>query len=59
MLKVEEFGHQAVCQRCHYLRHHRVVTPVKVPYEDLKQHLQMISGMQALVVKIVDIFDFR
>lgn len=47
-----------VCQRCHSLRHHGIVTPLKVPYEEVKEHLKLISDQSCLVVKIVDIFDF-
>lgn len=58
MLKQEEEGKAAVCMRCHSLRHHGVVTPLKVPYEELKNHLRLIGEQSCLVVKIVDIFDF-
>jgi len=58
VLKQEERGRRAVCQRCHSLRYHGIVTPLKVPYEELKEYLRMISTQSCLVVKIVDIFDF-
>lgn len=58
VLKQEERGLAPVCQRCHSLRHHGIVTPLKVPYEEVKEHLKLISDQSCLVVKIVDIFDF-
>jgi hypothetical protein len=57
-LKQEERGYAAVCQRCYSLRHHGVVTPLKIPYEEVKEHLKLIANQSCLVVKIVDIFDF-
>ena len=58
VLRQEERGLAPVCQRCHSLRHHGIVTPLKVPYEEVKEHLKLIADQSCLVVKIVDIFDF-
>ncbi|KCV72707.1 hypothetical protein H696_00286 [Fonticula alba] len=47
-----------VCQRCFFLRHYGRVTPVSLKAEDYRQILQQIRERQALLVLVVDLFDF-
>ncbi|KAL6072440.1 Ribosome biogenesis GTPase YqeH [Balamuthia mandrillaris] len=61
LVNAELEGHSAdslICQRCYNLRFHNRLSPIRVPYQELKEHLHIIKQVRALVVKIVDVFDF-
>lgn len=47
-----------LCQRCYRLKHYNEVPDVHLSDDDFIRMLQTISNQDALVVKIVDIFDF-
>eukprot|EP01126_Amoeba_proteus_P050106 TRINITY_DN5890_c0_g2_i5.p1 TRINITY_DN5890_c0_g2~~TRINITY_DN5890_c0_g2_i5.p1 ORF type:complete len:491 (-),score=82.70 TRINITY_DN5890_c0_g2_i5:999-2471(-) len=47
-----------VCQRCWQLKHYGKVTPVEISREQLISMLKPMKEKRALMVKIVDIFDF-
>lgn len=45
------------CQRCFRLRHYNELHPVEVSEEVFRDHLSSLADEEALVVKVVDIFD--
>lgn len=47
-----------VCQRCYALKHYNKVLPVHVAPDDFKRHLALLKKKKALVVHVVDLFDF-
>ena len=48
-----------VCQRCYRIRHYNEVAPVSMGDDDFLRILHGIGATQALVVMVVDIFDFQ
>src|SRR5690625_3346427 len=47
-----------ICKRCYRLKHYGEVEDVKVNDKDFLKILNQVGETKALVVKIVDIFDF-
>ncbi|MBF0714723.1 ribosome biogenesis GTPase YqeH [Gemelliphila palaticanis] len=50
-------GH-LICQRCFRLKHHNEVSDVELGAEDFYKLIKSLSKKDALIVKVVDIFDF-
>lgn len=50
---------EIICQRCFRLRHYNDITDVSLTDDDFLRMLNEINSSDALVVKIVDIFDFN
>ncbi|MBR2680843.1 MAG: ribosome biogenesis GTPase YqeH, partial [Exiguobacterium sp.] len=48
-----------ICQRCFKLKHYNQVQDVELSDDDFLRILNGISSKEALVIKIVDIFDFN
>ena len=49
---------EVYCQRCFRLRHYNEIMPVKENNDDFLALLNSISQKKALVVNVVDLFDF-
>ncbi|MCF6138000.1 ribosome biogenesis GTPase YqeH [Pseudalkalibacillus berkeleyi] len=49
---------QVICQRCFRLKHYNEVQDVSLTDDDYRKILSGIGSQDALIVKIVDIFDF-
>ncbi|GAB7386617.1 ribosome biogenesis GTPase YqeH [Bacillaceae bacterium] len=49
----------AICQRCFRIKHYGEVAPVPLDADDFLRILDAIGQTRALVVKVVDIFDFN
>ncbi|MCF6408564.1 ribosome biogenesis GTPase YqeH [Pseudalkalibacillus salsuginis] len=49
---------QVICQRCFRLKHYNEIQEVSLTDKDYRKILSDIGSKEALVVKIVDIFDF-
>lgn len=47
------------CQRCFRLRHYNEIAPVSLTDDDFLKFLNQIRDAQALIVYVVDIFDFN
>jgi ribosome biogenesis GTPase YqeH len=47
-----------VCQRCWHMKHYNKVTPIEISIEDFLREISPIKSKQALIIKVVDIFDF-
>lgn len=50
---------QLYCQRCFRLRHYNEIAPVNISDDDFRKLLSQISEADALVVYVVDMFDFN
>lgn len=50
---------QPICQRCFRLKHYNEIQDVSLTNEDFLKILHGIGNTKALVVKVVDIFDFN
>lgn len=50
---------QLYCQRCFRLRHYNEITDVNMSDDDFLSLLHSVGDSQALVVNVVDIFDFN
>lgn len=50
---------EVICQRCFRLKHYNEVQDVSLTDDDYRRILSNIGNVQALIVKIVDIFDFN
>lgn len=50
---------QLYCQRCFRLRHYNEIAPVNISDDDFRRLLSQISDSDALVVYVVDMFDFN
>ncbi|TWT16199.1 ribosome biogenesis GTPase YqeH [Streptococcus sp. sy010] len=50
---------QIYCQRCFRLRHYNEITDVNISDDDFLSLLHSVGDSQALVVNVVDIFDFN
>ncbi|WP_082233766.1 ribosome biogenesis GTPase YqeH [Halobacillus massiliensis] len=50
---------EVICKRCFRLKHYNEVQDVPYTDDDFLKMLQEISGSKALVVQLVDIFDFN
>lgn len=48
-----------ICQRCYRIKHYNEVAPVSMGDDDFLRILDGIGSTQALVVMVVDIFDFQ
>lgn len=59
VLKNEDESEDLYCKRCFRLRHYNEVQDVELTDDDFLNMLHEISNKQALVVNIVDIFDFN
>ncbi|MGP4080444.1 ribosome biogenesis GTPase YqeH [Pseudalkalibacillus sp. R45] len=49
---------QVICQRCFRLKHYNEIQDVSLTDDDYRKILSGIGSQDALIVKIVDIFDF-
>lgn len=49
---------QVYCQRCFRLRHYNEITDVEYTDDDFLNFLNQLSQKQALIVNVIDIFDF-
>lgn len=59
LAKAKKNGEATVyCQRCFKLRHYNQMTPVKLDNNDFLRLLNSLAGRKALIVNIVDLFDF-
>ncbi len=58
-LKAAEEGGDLYCQRCFRLRHYNEIAPVSLTDDDFLKLLNQIRDAQALIVYVVDIFDFN
>jgi len=47
-----------ICQRCWHMKHYNRVTPIEISVEDFLREISPIKSKEALIVKVVDIFDF-
>lgn len=47
-----------ICKRCFRLKHHNEVSDVELGAEDFYQLIKTLAKKDALIVKVVDIFDF-
>lgn len=47
-----------ICKRCFRLKHHNEISDVELGAEDFYKLIQSLSSQNALIVKVVDIFDF-
>lgn len=47
-----------ICKRCFRLKHHNEVSDVELGAEDFYKLIKTLSKKDALIVKVVDIFDF-
>lgn len=50
---------QLYCQRCFRLRHYNEITDVELTDDDFLRLLHEVGDSQALVVNVIDIFDFN
>ncbi|QZT33419.1 ribosome biogenesis GTPase YqeH [Caldalkalibacillus thermarum TA2.A1] len=50
---------QVICQRCFRIKHYNDLTPVPMDNDEFIHILHRIGEARALVVKIVDLFDFN
>jgi ribosome biogenesis GTPase YqeH len=50
---------EIICQRCFRLKHYNEVQDVSLTDDDYRKILSNIGNLDALIVKIVDIFDFN
>lgn len=57
--KINDNDNYIYCQRCFKLRNYNQVVPIKVEEEKFIESLSKISYKKALIVYIVDIFDFK
>lgn len=59
LAKIESGENEDIyCKRCFRLRHYNEIVPVKTDNDDFLRLLTSISETRALVVNVVDIFDF-
>ncbi|WP_420832612.1 ribosome biogenesis GTPase YqeH [Weissella diestrammenae] len=49
---------EVLCQRCFRLRHYNEIQPVDLTDDDFRRLLEQISETDALVVYVMDVFDF-
>ncbi|MFL1696181.1 ribosome biogenesis GTPase YqeH [Weissella kandleri] len=49
---------EVLCQRCFRLRHYNEIQPVNLTDDDFRRLLNQISETKALVVYVMDVFDF-
>ncbi|MBF0714126.1 ribosome biogenesis GTPase YqeH [Gemella sp. GH3] len=47
-----------ICKRCFRLKHHNEISDIELGAEDFYQLIRSLSTKNALIVKVVDIFDF-
>lgn len=52
-------NHELYCQRCFRLRHYNQIAPVSLTDDDFLQLLNQIRDANALIVYVVDVFDFN
>lgn len=52
-------GEDIYCQRCFRLRHYNEIAPVELTDDDFLRLLNKIGESDALIVNVVDIFDFN
>ena len=52
-------NNQLYCQRCFRLRHYNEIAPVNISNDEFRKLLSQISDSDALVVYVVDMFDFN
>ena len=50
---------EVYCQRCFRLRHYNEITDVQLPDDDFLKLLHEVGDSDALVVNVIDIFDFN
>ena len=55
---LESDDNEVYCQRCFRLRHYNEIMPVEEINDDFLAVLNSISQKKALVVSVVDVFDF-
>ncbi|MBI0032650.1 ribosome biogenesis GTPase YqeH [Lactobacillus sp. M0396] len=54
----EDEGNDIYCQRCFRLRHYNEIMPVESDNDDFLKLLNSLSEKKALIVNVVDLFDF-
>ena len=59
LAKVTDEDAEVYCQRCFRLRHYNEIQPVELTDDDLLRLLNTIGEENALIVNVVDIFDFN
>jgi hypothetical protein len=47
-----------ICQRCWNLKHYNRVLPIELRIDDFLREIAPIRERHALIVKVIDIFDF-
>jgi len=57
--KLNEDNEDIVCRRCFRLKNYNEVTPIEITKEDFYKVVSEIGNTNALVVKIIDIFDIE
>lgn len=55
---ISEAEKNATCQRCFQLKHYGKLVPVKVPFEDFRKNLSVLTNANMIALKVVDILDF-
>lgn len=48
-----------LCRRCFRIRHYNEVDPVAIPEKEYIRFLQQLGGKRALILLVVDLFDFE
>ncbi|MBU0278651.1 MULTISPECIES: ribosome biogenesis GTPase YqeH [unclassified Gemella] len=54
----KSIDNEIICKRCFRLKHHNEVTDVELGAEDFYELIKTLAKKDALIVKVVDIFDF-
>lgn len=54
----KNIGENLICKRCFRLKHHNEVSDIELGAEDFYKLIKSLSTKNALIVKVVDIFDF-
>ncbi|WP_155286749.1 ribosome biogenesis GTPase YqeH [Lacticaseibacillus zhaodongensis] len=57
--KAQQEGKDAYCKRCFRLRHYNEIQPVGLTDDDFLRLLNLLGKQDALIVNVVDIFDFN
>jgi ribosome biogenesis GTPase A len=48
-----------ICQRCWQLKHYHKVVPIEISLNDFLKEIAPIKSKDALIIKIIDIFNFE
>ena len=57
--KLDEVSGEIVCRRCFRLKNYNEVTPLHISHDHYREIISEIGNNDALVVKIIDIFDIE